>query len=232
MHVSIHGRRVARMVYIYYRSLFSKNLLVVGMRCGWYPHLSPAKTSRVSLCPLFLFFKGVSQHLGWLILLASQACPIWIFTWGIRSWGSFWVSMYLTSLEGVPKWSENLWGYFLSLEISARSDEFFFPTDHLGGLWSCFWADILLHYCLAFFFPLHYCLAGFFGLLLVPKGFLVSRGSGILGGTAPQLQAMSWEVFSLTSCLIFQIWIRTLWIYSLISYGITLVVVSLLHSFE
>ena len=54
---------------------------------------------------------------------------------------------------------------------------------------------------------------GFFGLLFVPKGSLVSQVSNITGWTAPRLGAMSWEVFSLTSCLVVQLQRGSLGIY-------------------
>ena len=53
---------------------------------------------------LRLFPEGV-----WcLLLLASQPCLIWIFVWGLRSWGSFQGWIYSISLEGVPKLLENI----------------------------------------------------------------------------------------------------------------------------
>ena len=87
---------------------------------------------------------------------------------------------------------------FISLEISARADEVLFPTNILGGLCSCHRVALFLRSCLV----------GFFGLLLVSKGPLFSCVSKILVGTAPRLREMSWEVLSLTYCLVVQ-WQRS-----------------------
>ena len=56
-----------------------------------------------------LFLQDASQHLGCLIFLASQPCPIWIFTWGLRSVDEVPLNflMSLVFLEGVLKLSEN-----------------------------------------------------------------------------------------------------------------------------
>ena len=83
---------------------------------------------------------------------------------------------------------------FLSLAISARAAEIFLPPDLIGGICSCHRVDIFLRSHMA----------GFFRLSLFPKGSLFSRGSEILWGTAPRLREMSWEVFSLPSCLVVQ----------------------------
>ena len=83
---------------------------------------------------------------------------------------------------------------FLSLAISARAAEVFCLPDLLGGLLSYRQFDILLRSCLA----------GFLGVFIVPKGSLFYRGSEILGGTAPRLQEMSWELFSLTYFFVVQ----------------------------
>ena len=83
---------------------------------------------------------------------------------------------------------------FLSMEISVQSAGVFLTPDIIDGLF----------YCIRFALFLCSRLAGFFRLLLVPKGSLFSWISEILGGTAPRLRAMSWEVFSLPSCFIVQ----------------------------
>ena len=64
---------------------------------------------------------------------------------------------------------------------------------------------------------------GLFRIFLVPKDSLLSWGSKIIGVAAPRLQAMSWEVFSLTACIFFKQQRRYLGIYSIISDGLTLV---------
>ena len=75
-----------------------------------------------------LFLQGVSQHLRCLFFLDSQPCPIWTFTWGIRSWGAFLGSMSLTSSEGVPKWSFNPQRILSSWQFKCKLMSFsFFP---------------------------------------------------------------------------------------------------------
>ena len=86
--------------------------------------------------------KGVSQHLEYMLLLASQSCLIWTIDWGFHSVLEgpfrFWISPAFS--EGVPKWSGNIpnrscvswilcpiwyiWGYLLlspGLRLSYRS---------------------------------------------------------------------------------------------------------------
>ena len=102
---------------------------------------------------------------------------------------------------------------FLSLDISVWAAEVSFPTNLLSGLRSCRRINLFLSSRLA----------GFFGILHVPKVSLFSRGSEILGGTAPCLRAMYWEFFSMPSCLVVRRLRRSLGISYLISDGINFV---------
>ena len=109
MHVFIHGRHVAQTIHIYYRLLVSATLLGVGWRGGSYSLLPPDKTGTVGFFPLlFIFTRCISTP--WMLdFLASQPCPIWIFTWGLRSVDEVPLNflMSLVFLEGVLKLSEN-----------------------------------------------------------------------------------------------------------------------------
>ena len=94
--------------------------------------------------------------------------------------------MYPTFLDGVLKWYGENCGRFSSDLV----------WDSVPIFWrypSFFWVASLLQ-------PPCPCgdLLGFLSLVS-----LCQRGSKILGGTAPLLQVMSWEVFSLTSCFVF-----------------------------
>ena len=53
--------------------------------------------------------------------------------------------------------------------------------------------------------------------LLVPKVSLFSSGNEIIGGTAPHLQVISWEVFSLPFCFVVQRQRESLGLFSLLS---------------
>ena len=80
--------------------------------------------------PVIVFLQGLFKRLGYSIALDFQPCLIYTFTWGLRSWGSFWGWIFLTSSEGVTK---------LSANISSRSrmSWIFFPVWYLRGspLW-------------------------------------------------------------------------------------------------
>ena len=56
-----------------------------------------------------LVLQGVSKHLGYLLSLDSQTCPIWKVTRGIHSdfEGTLSLLMFPTFLEEAPKWSLN-----------------------------------------------------------------------------------------------------------------------------
>ena len=84
MHVFLHNWRLNLTVYIYYCSLFSVTLLGFGRQGGCSFRLSPAKTGTVWFLSIVVYFyKGVSQHLGCLLSLASRPCLIRTFTWGL-----------------------------------------------------------------------------------------------------------------------------------------------------
>ena len=55
----------------------------------------------------YLFLQGVSQNLGYLLLLGSHPCNIWKITRGIRSdlEGPFYFGCLWQFLDGAPKWS-------------------------------------------------------------------------------------------------------------------------------
>ena len=165
-----------------------------------YPTVLPVMNDTVVLFPLLFILQGGYKHLGCLISLASQPCSIWTFNWWIGYWGSFWGTMSLASLEGVRKWSGTLWRIlshhrFLRnlLSISFRPIFSVVSALVLGLLFFCalIWRVYL-------------------GSCLSPKAFPFSWGSKILGGTAPSLRAMSWDIFYLHSCFIFQWWRRSL----------------------
>ena len=62
-----------------------------------------------------------------LFYLDYQTCPIWIFTWGIRSWGYFrGFLMSPTFLEEALKWSVNF------SQSLPRELAWFVPSDILG----------------------------------------------------------------------------------------------------
>ena len=110
-----------------------------------------------------------------------------------RSWGSFWLLNVSDVLEGVPKWYGETCGHFWrdlvwqSVPISCQ-----YPSG-----WQV--ASILQPRC-------PWC--GLMGFLFLVS--LCQRGSKIIGGTDPCLQAMSWKVFSLPYCFIF-LWQRRSW---------------------
>ena len=85
MHVFIHSQCVARTVFIFYFSLVRAALLGAA-RQGAPPPVSflPRLTQSDSV-HYFFVLQGVSQHLGYLLALTSQPCPIWTITWRIRS---------------------------------------------------------------------------------------------------------------------------------------------------
>ena len=74
------------------------------------------------------------------------------------------------------------------LRKSYRVFSSVWSTDHIIGVSS--YIRVAISLCSS--------LEGFYRLFLVPKDSLFSRGSKILREIAPRLQAMSWEVFSLT----------------------------------
>ena len=91
-----------------------------------------------------LVLQDVFRHLGYLLLLASQPCPIWTFTWGIRP------DLEVTFLFGC------LWHFWRSL----RSDQQVFliasaqagvsvPSNLCGDIQSCRWVFDCLTACLA-----------------------------------------------------------------------------------
>ena len=80
-----------------------------------------------------LVLQGVYQHLGYLISLDSQPCPIWTVTWGIRS-----------DLEGhFLFWCfRHFWRRLWSgqqIFSSFPRDLAWPPSDIFGGLHSCCW---------------------------------------------------------------------------------------------
>ena len=102
-------------------------MLLLGV--GWCGRCSSRKfytrlLARLAYSHYCLFLQGVSQHLGRLILMASQPCPIWTLTWVLRSVleGPLNFLMSPAFLEGVPKWSEN----FLSLYFPRKLLSFSF----------------------------------------------------------------------------------------------------------
>ena len=133
-----------------------------------------------------------------LLSLASHPCPIWTFTWGIRSWGPFrgWLSS-MRSDEVVGK-------YFQSFPHELA---WFPPSDILVGIRSCCWVwyprgSPLRSRCRVFDRPtarLEALLPGFWSSLSSPwfLGF-----SKVLGRNAPQLRATSWEVWLLPSFIL------------------------------
>ena len=188
-------------------------LLLFACQCGpsWghpsrrmiLPFVNMPRMARSDSVHYFLFLQGVSQHLGCLLFLDSQSCPIWISAWGVCAWGSFW------------GWISIIFSHTKDAEVS-------FPPFLFHGLHSCLWVDLFLQSCLA----------SFFRILIVPKRFNVFSGIQNLGRTAPCLQSMYWELFSLTSCLVIKQQIRSIGISSHIYYGITFVDVFPLHSVE
>ena len=166
MHIFIHGRRVARTVYIYYRLLVSATLLGVGRRDRCSSRLSPDKNETFDFYPLlFIFTRCISTP--WMFAFSGFSAvsdldihlrdPILrvilrINVSNVTGGGSEGVRDYLAD--------------FLSLAISAQSDEVFFPPDIIGGLRYCRRGDLLFRSCMM----------GFFGILLVPKRFPVFLG--------------------------------------------------------
>ena len=121
-----------------------------------------------------LFLQVVSQHLGFLIFLASNSCLIWVFTWGVRFWGSFWGSMSLTSLKVVPKCSGSLWLIFsiwkfprelLRLSFRPIFSVIFSPV---AGLLS----SSALVWCFSSWYCLYQKVPWFLGALKLSEGLL------------------------------------------------------------
>ena len=112
---------------------------------------------------------------------------------------------------------QGLFDGFSSLVIYAEAGEVFLTPNLLDGI--CFCCQISLF--------LRFLLSLFFGLLLVSKGSLVSLGSKSIGRTAPRLQAISWEFFSLHYSLVIWKQRRSIGLYALFSEGLTLVPVIL-----
>ena len=120
--------------------------------------------------------------------------------------------MSLTSFEGVPKWSGNLWRIFYYWKFSRELLSFSFRL--ILSVVSSLFSGLLFYSALVWRVYLGSCLS--------PKGFLFYRGSKILGGTDPRLQEMYSIIFSLPSCLVIQRQRMSLGISSLISNGLIL----------
>ena len=88
--------------------------------------------------------------------------------------------MSLTSFEGVPKWSGNLWRIFYYWKFSRELLSFSFRL--ILSVVSSFFSGLIFYSALVWRVSLGSCLS--------QKGFLFYRGSKILGGTDPRLQAM------------------------------------------
>ena len=136
------------------------------------------------ICPLgCCLLLGLFQHLGYLIVIDSQLCPIWTYSWGIRSvlevslicqclrrfWKGFWSCRGIFPV--VPTW------YGLS-----------FLSNFLGGICSY----------LQFFDRLISRMAALTWDLPCPSFPCDDRGSKIIGGTASLHPGKSdpWLLFS------------------------------------
>ena len=162
--------------------------------------------ARLSYTHYYFVLKYLFQHHGYLHALDFQPCLIWsvswgilswgILSWGILSWGYFWSSMSPTSLEGVPKLSDNISSCSLTRYIVCS-----FQPPQGFTIFSCHWvfnrttahqAALLL---ISWLFPKFPIFLGFYG---VPRN------------TALWLQATSWEVWSLPY-FILVLWRRRFW---------------------
>ena len=66
-------------------ALFSAALLGVGWRGGFSSYIFPNVSITVGFLPWGCFILQGIIHLGYLLTLNSQPCPIWTFTWGLCS---------------------------------------------------------------------------------------------------------------------------------------------------
>ena len=129
--------------------------------------------ARLASALCYLVLQGESQHLGYLLLMASRPFPIWKVTWGIRSdlEGLVSLLMFRKISEEAPKWSAN----FLAVPAWAGLS----PIQHT------WWSPILL---LGIIFLGVYALPSLLGLrpsnrlfggtyrgLLMPRFFLIIR---------------------------------------------------------
>ena len=171
------------MVCIIGLALASAALLGVGHKGGFSSHIVyTLPIARLDFPNLF-WYKVYSNHLD----LSEK-------TWGLRS--ALEVSPFDFRFqmfpEEDPKFTENS----LSLSIPHKLLRFFFFLIHQS---SCLYPSLLPGW---YFPPL--LSDGFLRAMLVSKVSLFSWGSKILGGTAPCLQAISWEVFSAPSFFVVQ----------------------------
>ena len=160
--------------------------------------------------------------LGLFCLIGLLQTP-WTFGENLRTplhyWGFPFPIFFVRHFSGGS--SEVVGGFYLTGISHTRC--LGFPST-----WSSLWYPLLF---LGWYFP-PLSSGGFLWDLVCPKRFPVFSGLQNSWETAPLLQAMSWEVFSLTSCLLFQWQIIYLGMYSLLSNRITLVAVFTLHYVE
>ena len=133
--------------------------------------------ARLSYAHWCLVLQGVSKHVGYLLLLASQLCLMWTLALWIRSDLEIPLEAFLMSptfSEEAPKWSENVLNKFRAIW------RLFCPIRHARVLHSCrrlwypWWSPLLV--LSSIIQPSDRSFGGASsGLLIVPKFSLILR---------------------------------------------------------
>ena len=168
-HMCYNRSACPRMVYIFFLHLSERPLLGLVGKLNYPPICLHLPSGAAFIQPFGCFVLQFIPNLGYLIVLASQPCTIWEFTWGLRSvLGGPLIDQFLQ-----PFWRgfRSCWKFFLVVPAQSGLSVL---SGLIRGLCSCFRVSGL--------WPLIWWRS--FGVLIFPKV------PGFLGGSPKILEGM------------------------------------------